>query len=192
MRGEQVQGRFTINHERGSLIAGTTKEIVRTVGHVVDWYLYDQDNTIVDEIYDVGGDSFGTGGRRWKGPFKVPVINGTVVQGATIQSEEGFYNTDVLTLTINMDAIDGSNEVEGEHLTLRPLRFLPTNPDSFLRDRVIFRQTVWKFQQIEPRGIMNNKYTLFDITCYQVNPEELVNDVQFIEYANYSPFTPNE
>jgi hypothetical protein len=186
MRGERVEGsRFTINHERGSIIRGTTKEIVRTVGYELEWWLYDPVATVVDPIYDVGSN---TGGRRWKGPYHIPVINATLTQGMTVPNDRGFYNTDVLTVTVNMDISEGSHLSTSDSITIPELRSLPTNPDAFLRDRVVFKNEVFTPRQILPKGIITNDYTLFGIVLHQVNAEELVNDPQFAEYASYTPF----
>lgn len=191
MRGEQVIGRFNINHERSSIISGTTKEVVRTVGYDLEWWLYRADLSLIDPIYDVG--SSGTsGGRRWDGPYAISVINATLTQGITMQSERGFYNTDILSITINMDVIDGSSLSGGESLPIPALRYLPSNPDAYLRDRIVFKDQVFTPKRVLPKGIITNDYTLFDIDCYQVNAEELINDPQFQQYANYSPFDPRD
>jgi hypothetical protein len=42
--------------------------------------------------------------------------------------------------------------------------------------------------QISLQGIIKDKYTLVQISCEQVNAEELVNDSQFQRYANYRAF----
>jgi hypothetical protein len=190
MRGERVEGsRFTINHERGSIIKGTTKEIVRTVGYDLEWWLYDPVATVVDPIYDVGAN---TGGRRWVGPHHIPVINATLTQGSTLPSDRGFYNTDILNITINMDIAEGSSLSTSETLLIPELRALPTNPDAFLRDRVVFKNQVFSPRQVLPKGIITNDYTLFSVVCYQINSEELINDPQFAEYATYTPFGPRD
>lgn len=185
MRGEYPVGRFNINHERQSIIGGTTKDVVRMVGYQIEWWLYRPDLTTVDAIYDVGNNS---GGRIWDGPHHIDVINARLTQGVTITTQQGFYNTDVLDLTINMDVIDGSSLSGGESLPIPELRYLPSNPDAYLRDRVVFKNQVFRIQQILPKGIITNDYTLFGIQCVQVNAEELVNDPQFSAYANYNPF----
>ena len=186
MRGERVEGlRFPINHERGSIISGTTKEVVRTVGYEIEWWLYDQESTIVDDIYDVGHNE---GGRMWRGPYHIPVINATLTQGVTVPSDRGFYNVDVLDITINMDIVEGSRLSGGETRTIPELRYLPHNPDAYMRDRVVFKNQVFTPRRILPKGIITDDYTLFGVECYQVMPEELVNDIQFAEYAIYSPY----
>jgi hypothetical protein len=189
MRGERREGRFNINHERGSIISGTSQEIVRTVGYEIDWWFYDQEATLVDDIYDVGRN---TGGRRWLGPNTIPTVNATIYQGVTVQGDRGFYNTDVLRITINMDIIDGSVVSGSESPVIPELKYLPTNPDTYLRDRVVFRNQVFTPKQITPKGIITDDYTLFSIDCNQVNSEEMINDPQFQVYANYSPFGPRD
>lgn len=189
MRGERRLGRFDINHERGSIISGTTREVVRTVGYIIEWWLYDQENTLIDPIYDVGSDS---GGRRWHGPHHIPTINAALYQGAAPQNDRGLYNADILRVTLNMDIIEGNKRTGGEALIIPELRSMPTNPDAYLRDRIVFRNEVFSIKQLYPKGIITDDYTLFTIDCVQVNPEELINDPQFQQYAGYSPFGPKD
>lgn len=192
MRGERREGRFSIDSERNSIISGTSSDLVRTVGSHVDWWFFDHINTVTDEIYDVGANTSG-GGRRWIGPITIPVVNADLNQGATAQNDRGFYNTDVLTITINMDTINsGKNRTVGNMVgsastSIPQLSKMETNPDHYLTDRVVFRGEVFTPTQIFPRGIITDQYTLMTVTCNQVNPEELVNDPQFQTYANYSP-----
>lgn len=194
MRGERVDGRFSVDSERESIISGTSKDLVRMTGSHVDWWFFDQDNTVVDEIYDVGSSS-SAGGRRWIGPITIPVVNADLDQGVTVQNDRGFYNTDVLTITINMDVIySGKNRTMGDvkganSMTIPQLSKMETQPDNYLFDRIVFRNEVFTPIQIMPRGIVVNEYTLMSVRCYQVNPEELANDPQFQSYANYNPET---
>lgn len=187
MRGENRQGRFSVDHERQSIISGTTKEIVETVGNKVEWWFFDSENTIVDPIYDVG-DSGELGGRKWIGPLVVPTINSVIEQGVTEQNNRGFYNTDILLLTVNMDVIyNGGSLLGSNEATLPRLSMIETNPDHYLQDRVVYRGEVFSPRKVYPRGLITDKYTLITIQCNQVNSEELVNDLQFQKYANYRP-----
>lgn len=188
MRGDQKEGRFNIAYERGSFVSGTTTELVQTVGQFVDWWIFDAPNSQVDPIYDVGSSIVG-GGRKWLSPFKVPIINGDLQQGATVQSDRGFYNTDILTITVNIDVVENHlNFYGGNAANFRQLKTIETNPDAYLRDRVVYRGEVFSPTGVQPVGIIKDKYTLLLITCEQVNSEELVNDSQFQTYANYNPF----
>jgi hypothetical protein len=188
MRGDQKEGRFNIAYERGSFVSGTTTELVQTIGTSIDWWIFDPINTAVDPIYDVGSSVVG-GGRKWLNPFTIPVVNAHLEQGATVQNDRGFYNTDVLTVTINVDVIENHlNFYGGNAANRRELSTVEINPDAYLRDRIVFRNEVFSPTQVSPQGIIKNKYTLLQISCEQVNAEELVNDSQFQQYAGYSAF----
>lgn len=188
MRGDQREGRFSIAYERGSSVSGTSVELVQTVGTFVDWWIFDPVNTEVDPIYDVGSSVIG-GGRKWLNPFTIPVVNARLEQGASVQNDRGLYNTDILTVTINVDVIENHlNFFGGNASNRRELHTIELNPDLYLRDRIVFRNEVFSPTQVSPHGIIKDKYSLLQITCEQVNSEELVNDSQFQHYANYVAF----
>ncbi|CAB4122196.1 hypothetical protein UFOVP27_98 [uncultured Caudovirales phage] len=190
MRGDNREGRFSIPYERGSNVSGTSVELVKTVGTQVDWWIYDQSSSVIDPIYDVASDSIG-GGRKWKTPFTIPVVNAHLEQGITVQSDRGFYNTDQLTIVINVDVIENHINFYGANASnIRELSTVEINPDVYLRDRIVFRHEVFSPVKVLPQGIIKDKYTLLQVTCEQVNAEELVNDSQFQHFANYSAFDP--
>lgn len=169
MRGKDSGGRFSIPYERRSIINGTTKELVRTVGQEINWWRWDSGTTTIDNIYDVGSV---TGGRRWKDQRPVQCVTAVIYQGVTQQNERGFYNTDLLRATLNMDVVE---EFFGN---------MPTSPDDFLRDRIVFFGEVFRPTRFYPRGLITDKYTLFTFDAVQVNPEEMINDRQFTQYAD--------
>jgi hypothetical protein len=192
MRGERRIGRFNIPNERASIISGITSELVRTVGNEVLWYVFDTASTIVDPVYDVGSSDPETGGRRWFQPLTVPVTKAILYQGATVQADRGFYNTDVLRITMNIDVIEKGTNLYGMDASNMPnFETMLANPDDFLRDRIVFRDEVFSPSKIQPLGIVNNLYTLVSIECLQVNAEELINDPQFQHFAGYNPFDPS-
>jgi hypothetical protein len=192
MRGERRIGRFNIPNERASIISGITSELVRTVGNEVLWYVFDAASTNVDPVYDVGSSNPETGGRRWFQPLTVPVTKALLYQGATVQADRGFYNTDVLRITMNIDVIEKGTNLYGMDASNMPhFETMLANPDDFLRDRIIFRNEVFSPSKIQPLGIVNNLYTLVSIECLQVNAEELINDPQFQHFAGYNPFDPS-
>jgi len=189
MRGENRQGRFDVQFERSSFVSGTTTELVKTVGTTVAWWIFDQANTVVDPIYDTGA-STGTG-RMWKTPLIIPVVQAHLEQGVTVQADRGFYNTDQLILTINVDVIEDNLNFYGANMNNIPeLANVEINPDDYLRDRIVFRDEVFTPIRVLPQGIIGDKYTLLQVTCNQVNAEEMVNDSQFQHYAGYSAFDP--
>jgi hypothetical protein len=183
MRGQNRQGRFNVDFERASFVSGTTQEVVSPVGAVVAWWLFDAGNSVKDPIYDVGFNGAG-GGRRWKTPLQVPVLNARLQQGSLIQGERGLYTTDTLTVTVNVDVVENMINFNGANATnITALSNITTNPDSYLRDRIVFRNQVFTPTAIVPTGIIKDKYSIFQITCEQVNSEELVNDPQFSAYT---------
>ena len=119
------------------------------------------------------------------------MVNAHLEQGVTVQSDRGFYNTDQLTLIINVDVLEDHLNFPGANAQNSPeLANLEINPDSYIRDRIVFRNEVFSPVRVLPEGIIENNYTLLRVQCNQVNAEELVNDSQFKHFAGYSPFDP--
>jgi hypothetical protein len=105
------------------------------------------------------------------------------------RNERGLYTVDQLRLTFNVDVIRNSiSKLRGT--TTTDDDYFSQDPDRYLRDRIVFRSTVWSPAQFFPRGLVGNDYTLITLDLNQVNAEELVNDPQFLQYANYNPFVP--
>ena len=139
-----------------------SQDLQRVVGQEVDWFVFDAAATVVDDIYDVGSND---GGRAWKAPFRMPVVNAYVFQNELYQNDRGFYNVDTLRLFINYDDV---------------LRFLPTletDPDPHLRDRVMFREQMYTPNRVFPKGQINMEYMVLTVDLTQVKPEEQVNDI---------------
>ena len=177
MRGIQPGGRFDIAYETSSLLDGIDSEVTKTVGTVVQWWVYNSAGTTVDPIYDVG--SIG-GGRLWHGPFNLPVIKALVKQGVVQEDVRGFYNTESIHLLI--DAEDAE--------AIYPNVFM--NPELQDRSRIVWNGSVYRPNNVQPRAIIANQYTLLFVECLQVMPEEMVNDTQFVQYASPVPDTFEE
>ena len=167
-RSWEPWGRFLIPYERDSILSGIDVEITKHVGQTVEWWEYDPEATAVDDVYDVGSVD---GGRRWKDPFTMICINVNLYHGVTVQDARGFYNTDVLRISLNVKDIE----------SLMP--HMITSTDDRLKDRVVFRGEVFRPNRITPKGQLTDDYTIFTIECVQINPEELINDPQFSDYA---------
>jgi hypothetical protein len=176
MRGNKIQGRFDLDYETLSMYEGIAEDLGGTVGVDVDWwrwqdyYLQDNYTTVVDDIYDVGS-SLAGGGRRWMLPFKFPVVMAQFVRGTNVMNQRGFYVTDTLRLVIN------AGDAE------RLLPSLLTNSNNHIKDRVVYRGEVFVPTRVLPRGSFGYNWAVVTIDCNQMNPEELVNDPQFLKYA---------
>lgn len=172
MRGTDVQGRFTINLEAGSIWEGIRDELATPVGVEVDWWVWDHGfaiDEVVDDVYDVS--RYEDGGRTWAGPVRVPVVTAQIFQGTITQNDRGFYNTD--TMRVVMNAEDA----------LRRFPNILSDPDSHIKDRIVFRDEVFSPTRVYPRGHVEYKFAVVTIECAQVNSEELVNDPQFQQYS---------
>ena len=176
MRGNKIQGRFSIDYETLSMYEGIGEELGGTVGVDVDWwrwqdyYLNENYTSIVDDIYDVSSSVTGEG-RRWMLPFKMPVVMAEFTRGSNVMNTRGFYTTDTLRLVISA----------GDAQRLLPN--LLNNPSNSIKDRVVYRNQVFVPTRVLPRGSFGYNWAVVTVDCNQVNSEELVNDPQFLKYA---------
>jgi hypothetical protein len=177
MRGNKVQGRFKIDYETTSMDEGIVDELRDPVGTTVDWWLWDANyieqypELVFDPIYDTSNEEAGKG-RRWVEPFQMPVIMAQQLRGTNVENERGFYVTDTLRLVIAVDDIN------------RLLPAMVSDPNVHIKDRVVFQGEVFVPTRVLPRGRYKDRYSVITIDCNQINPEQLVNDSQFQQYAN--------
>lgn len=180
--GTDLNSRFDMDYEALSIYEGIAEELGGTVGVDVDWfrwqdyYLEDNYADIVDEIYDVSSSVSGKG-RRWMLPFKMPAVMAQFIRGTNVMNERGFYVSDTLRLVLNVGDVE------------RLLPGILSDPNIRIKDRIVYRGTVFVPTRVLPRGSFGYRWAVVTIDCNQVNPEELVNDPQFQKYA--SPVAPD-
>lgn len=170
MRGATQGGRFDSRYEVSSMYEGMADELYDPAGVVLVWFVFDPDRTVVDPIYDVGDQP--TGGRRWTGPYRVPVLGVRMFQGETAQNKRGFYTSDTLHAVINAGQIE------------KVLRDIHSNTDIHLKDRFLYRGELWEPTRIWCRGVVKTDYTVVSLDASQVKSEQVVNDFQFLAYAD--------
>jgi hypothetical protein len=168
MRAYTPGGRFDAEFETNDILSGINADLQRPVGTSAKWWVFDPVNTAYDDVYDVGAI---TGGRRWRGPFDLPIIRSVISQGRVDQNQRGYYNMDTLHLTVN--AYDLEAIVPG----------VLNNPDLQNRGRVVWKRQVYRPVAVQERGIIAERYTLITIDLVEVMSEEMVNDPQFQAYA---------
>lgn len=173
MRAHKPGGRFDADFETDSVLSGIDEDLKRPVGTTCDWYIWDPTSLVKDPIYDVGQDISGAlGGRRWNGPYKLPVVRAVIKQGQVKTSAVGYWNSDELHLTLNIEDVN---------------RIAPgviANPDFQNRGRLVWKNQVYRPYGVQERGIVAERFTLLVVECIQVMPEEMVNDPQFQSYAS--------
>ena len=176
--GADRNSRFSVDYEAKSIYEGIAEDLGGTVGVEVDWfrwqdyYLRENVDTVVDDIYDVSS-STPTEGRRWMLPFKMPVVLAQMVRGGNTFNERGFYTTDTLRLVLN----------SGDVSRLHP-GMVGNEPNQYIKDRIVYRGQVFTPQRVNPRGAFGYQWAVVTVDCLEVNSEELVNDPQFQAFAN--------
>jgi hypothetical protein len=174
--GTDRNSRFDMDYEAKSMYEGIAEELGGTVGQEVSWFrwqeyfLEDNYDSVVDDIYDVSNSSGPTTGRRWMLPFKMPTIMAQFIRGTNVMNERGFYVTDTLRLVLNVGDVN------------RLLPSLITEPNNHIKDRILYRGQVWIPTRVVPRGSFGYRWSVVTVDLNQLNAEELVNDPQFRQY----------
>lgn len=164
MRASIPGGRFSVNYEMDSYSLGIDEEIQRTVGGELPWWRFDAAATVTDDLYDIGS---AYGGRAYLPPRALKYLTAQIFQGQTVQNDRGFYNADNLRLTVNMADF------------VRVFPSIVPETDSFLRDRAVFNEKVFRPTRVYLRGRVTDRYTIVTMDLVEVKEEELINDPQF-------------
>lgn len=175
MRSYNVGGRFDSDFESDQISDGITADLTNTVGTIAEWWTFDSTNSVKDAIYDV--EPVGSG-RVWIGPKTLSVVRATVSEGTSMLNVRGLYNVDTLHLTLNIDDV---YNVSPSLFYDRGL--VKTTIDSVDTFRIVFKNQVYRPVRTQPAGLVANRHTLVIIELTQLAPDELVNDAQFLTYA---------
>jgi len=175
MRSYNVGGRFDSDFESDQISDGITADLTNTVGTTAEWWKFDSTNSTKDPIYDV--EPIGSG-RLWIGPKTLSVVRATVTEGTSMLNNRGLYNVDTLHLTLNIDDVYA---ISPELFFDRGL--VKTTIDSIDTYRIVFKNQVYRPVKTQPSGLVANRHTLVIIELTQLAPDELVNDSQFLTYA---------
>ena len=172
-----------MDYESKSMYESISEDLGGTVGVDVEWFRWQEEwfkanyTDIVDDIYDVSTTT-PTKGRRWMLPFKMPVVMAQFIRGTNVMNERGFYTSDTLRLVMNVGDVQ------------RMLPGLITDSNSHIKDRILYRGELFVPTRVLPRGSFGYRWAVVTVDCNQLNPEELVNDPQFLKYANPSTTDP--
>lgn len=158
-----MAGRFDFRYELDSIATGMRKDLQEQVGQTIQWWVYDNDDTNIDPIYDTGDPVLG--GRVFFNPIYLPVLGAVKREGRTPLNDEGFYTVDSFTITFSADAAIKAG-----------LGDIILRPDQHGVDRLIYENKVFFIEQVRVRGILTAGYTICAVDATQVKDEELVND----------------
>jgi len=175
MRAYTPGGRFDSDFESDQISEGITADLTNPAGTSAEWWKFDAANSTKDTIYDV--EPVGTG-RVWIGPKTISVVRASLTQGSSLLNERGFYNVDTLHLTLNVDDVQA---VAPEVFT--NIGVITSIVDLLDKYRVVYKGQVFRPTKAQPAGLVANRYTLVVMDLSQLAPDELVNDSQFLTYA---------
>ncbi len=147
----------------------------RAFGMVVQWYFFNVEDSVIDDLYDEGADTPVTGGRRWRGPLPVPVLSAVRQEGFKSTSDDGMYTLDTIDIRLS-------------HEQARRVGLLPNmdqNTELHLRDRVVYDNRVFGLRNIQVTGQAESSGhdVMVRILGVQVRPDELVNDPDFKDWS---------
>ena len=176
MRAYEPGGRFTTNWELDEVGDGITWDATNPFGTTAEWWIYNADESITDPIYDVEPID---GGRVWDGPVELPVISASITHGVNQTNQRGFYSSDALKLTVNIDDLQRTSPeiFYDDRGLIRPQINLAN------KYRVVWQGQVYRPMQTQTEGYVDDRGTIIVLKCMQVMPEEMVNDEQFQQYA---------
>lgn len=175
MRAHSPGGRFTSDFELNAIADGITWDLTNPAGTSAQWWIYNAGVSVSDPIYDV--EPVGSG-RVWRGPYNLSVIRASITQGASVTNQRGFYNADTLHLTLNIDDL---KEVSPELFNQRG--FVKPEIGQANKYRVVWKDQVYRPFRTQQAGQLQNRHTIVVVDMLQVMPDELVNDAQFLQYA---------
>lgn len=161
---------FDPRFEQDSIDSGIEQQQQET-GVIIQWWFWDPEGTGVDPIYD---EPSLTGGRKYTGPFPMPVLTVTRVEGAMQDTGEGAYTVDSLNLTMGYRQAAAAGLLPEADQT-----------NQHLKDRFVYDNEVWTPSSIVSRNLLGGGGTrsLIHVTATQVRDDEMVDDPQFLKYA---------
>jgi hypothetical protein len=161
-------GRFSVDFETSEIYRGL-RDWQRWTGDQIYYYRFAYDQSTKDPTY---GEATGPLGRVYFGPNNIPALHVIHVEGENENTEYGFYSNDRAHVTLSFDQLKrlGMNKMD-------------LNTANYLKDRFVYDTKVFRVTSVQITGQIQQKDIIISIEATQVKPSELVNDVQFAQYA---------
>lgn len=161
-------GRFDADLETKE-IASTLRGWQAEFGDRVLYYRYWGDES---EIHDIWREATGVG-RVWHPADEVEVLHVTHIEGRAEERAQGQYYNSTLHVTASW------NQLQRLGMTEMDLLY-----QSFLNDRIVYDYRVFRVTQIQVMGQIQRRDVVVSIEATQVKPDEMLNDPQFVKFAN--------
>lgn len=161
-------GRFSVDFETSSIYGGL-RDWQRWTGDTIYYYRFSFDQSTVDPTY---GESTAPLGRVYFGPNLIPALHVVHIEGDNDNTEDGFYFNDRAHVTLSFD-----------QLKRLGLDRMDINTQNYLKDRLVYDGKVFRVTSFQILGQIQQKDIIVAIDATEVKPDEMVNDVQFSQYA---------
>lgn len=165
-------GRFSVDWETSEIYKGL-RDWQRWTGDSVYYYRFAYDQSSVDPVY---GEADSANGRVYFGPNLIPALHVIHFEGDNDNTLEGFYYNDRAHVTLSFDQLKRTG-----------LDRMDLNTQNYLKDRFVYDTKVFRVTSVQILGQIQQKDIIVAIDATQVKPDEMVNDLQFAQYA-----TPND
>lgn len=168
---------FDPRYEQESIDKGIAAQQFET-GVTVQWWMWDAQDSRISNIYD---EDTSAGGREWRGPVPVEVLQATRTEGSLEDAGEGAYAVDSATLVIG-------------YKQAAKVGLLPDKTREHLKDRFVWDGEVWSPSSLVARNLLggtNNRRSVIMVAATQVRDDEMVNDPQFQRYAERDYVRPD-
>jgi hypothetical protein len=161
-------GRFSVDFETSEIYRGL-RDWQRWTGDEVYYYRFAYDQSTKDPVY---GEATGPLGRVFFGPNLVPALHVVHIEGDNDNTEDGFYYNDRAHVTFSFDQLKrmGMNKMD-------------LNTQNYLKDRFVYDTKVFRVTSVQILGQIQQRDIIVAIDATQVKPDEMVNDIQFAQYA---------
>lgn len=161
-------GRFNVDYETSEIYRGL-RDWQRWTGDKVNYFRFAYDQSSVDPVY---GEASSTNGRVYFGPNLIPALHVIHVEGENQNTENGFYFNDEAHITLSFDQLKRTG-----------LERMDLDTQNYLKDRFVYDTKVFRVTNVQILGQIQQKDIIVSIDGTQVKPDEMVNDIQFAQYA---------
>lgn len=147
-------------------------DFAQEAGTYVRWYRFDSTESQTDPVYDEENTEFSN---AWHDPRNVLALSIVTAEGGEISGEGGGYTTDLLRGWFAVEHLQRAQlpDIDTSVLTERRL----------LKDRIVYGGVVWSPTRIDFGAHIRDYDLTFILDAEEVDPDELVNDSTFAEYA---------
>lgn len=155
--------RFSVESELSRIDTGLVADAQKEWGTFVEWYRFNEDASLADDLYDVGAP------RRWHPPLRVPVLWVIRREGVDTYDQDGLYTSDTLQVAVAKHVMRDKLHWVNLDLAVR----------DYLRDRIRFEGVVFTVSSFQLEGQLLDRDTIIGINANKVRDEQYLWDPEF-------------